>query len=57
MMIERIIYDITLYAFGIEDIIPISDLDEVHIQLPPAAVAPEGGRVIERIPRCRRHIV
>jgi hypothetical protein len=43
--------DVTLDAGGrsIEDIIPISDLDEVHIQLPEAAVAPEGGRVIERI--------
>jgi hypothetical protein len=56
MMIERIIYDITLYAFGIEDIIPISD-DRFAINPSLMGIAPEGGRVIERIPRCRRHRV
>jgi hypothetical protein len=46
-MIERILDAFGIECDIIEDIIPISDLDELHIQLPEAAVAPEGGRVIE----------
>jgi hypothetical protein len=41
-------YDITLDAFGIEDIIPISE-DRFAINPSLMGIAPEGGRVIERI--------